>query len=126
MGEVYRARNELVGRTVAIKLLRPELAHDAEIVARFVREARAANAVRHPNVVDVLDIGQDESGAPYIVQEFLHGEDLARRLEEMGGRVPVSMALQVLIPVVEAIGVAHANGVVHRDLKPENVFLARV
>jgi len=124
MGDVYRAQNTMLGRVVAIKLLRPEHAHNREIVDRFLREARAANMVRHPNVVDMLDVGQDEHGSPYIVQEFLEGQDLAHYIESSGGRLPPSEAIEHLLPVVEAIEFAHARGVVHRDLKPENIFLA--
>src|SRR5579859_2321946 len=89
MGEVYRAENTMIGREVAIKVLREEHAENTDIVGRFLREARAANIVRHPNVVDVLDIGQDEHGAPFIVQELLEGEDLATYMESLGGRVPI-------------------------------------
>jgi serine/threonine protein kinase len=124
MGEVYRAENRLIGRTVAIKVLRPEFAKKAEVVARFLQEGRAANLVRHPNVVDVLDVGQDESGTPFIVQEFLRGVDLSKYLEMAGGCLALEIALATLIPVIDAVGVAHSKGVVHRDLKPENIFLA--
>jgi len=125
VGFVYKAQNTLIGRTVAIKLLRPEHASDEVLVARFLREARAANMVRHPNVVDVLDIGQDDDGVPFIVEEFLEGEDLAAYVRKQGGRLSPARALDILIPVVEAVGFAHSKGVVHRDLKPENVYLAR-
>ncbi|MBI5536904.1 MAG: serine/threonine protein kinase [Deltaproteobacteria bacterium] len=125
VGMIYRAQNTLIGRTVAIKLLRPEHASDEEVVGRFLREARAANLVRHPNVVDVLDIGQDESGVPFIVEEFLEGEDLARYVQNKGGHLEPAPALDLLIPVAEAVGYAHSRGVIHRDLKPENVFLSR-
>ncbi|HQP38950.1 MAG TPA: serine/threonine-protein kinase, partial [Polyangiaceae bacterium] len=125
VGFVYRAQNTLIGRTVAIKLLRPEHATDDTVVARFLREARAANMVRHPNVVDVLDIGQDDEGVPFIVEEFLEGEDLACYVKNQGGRLAPARALDILIPVAEAVGFAHSKGVVHRDLKPENVYLAR-
>ncbi len=124
MGEVYRAENKLIGRTVAIKVLRPEFAKKADVVARFLQEGRAANLVRHPNVVDVLDVGQDERGTPFIVQEFLHGSDFSKYLEAAGGRLSVEAALETLLPVIDAVAVAHSKGVVHRDLKPENVFLA--
>ena len=80
MGEVYRARNELVGRDVAIKVLRPELCRHVEVVQRFLREARAANAVQHENVVDVVDMGTDDQNVPFIVQELLVGKDLAHHL----------------------------------------------
>jgi len=125
MGDVWKARNVAVGREVAIKLLRSEHADNPSVAARFVREARTANLVRHPNVVDVLDVGHDDAGAPYLVQELLVGQDLARYAAECGGRVPVDAAMRILLSVVDAVAFAHAKGVVHRDLKPENVFLAR-
>src|SRR4051812_31262902 len=125
MGHVYRAVNEDVGRTVAIKLLRAEHAENAQVVDRFLREARAANLVRHPNVVDVIDIGREASGTPFIVQELLLGEDLARMVERRGGRLPVEEVVDILGPVIDAVAEAHARGVIHRDLKPENVFLAK-
>ncbi len=125
MGEVYRARNELVGRDVAIKVLRREMCGHEEVVQRFLREARAANVVQHPNVVDVLDMGTDAHNVPFIVQELLHGQDLAGRLVEAGGRLSVGEILALMLPVVDALALAHKRGVVHRDLKPENVFLAR-
>jgi tRNA A-37 threonylcarbamoyl transferase component Bud32 len=124
MGEVYRARNEFVGRDVAIKVLRPELCKHTEVVQRFLREARAANTVRHENVVDVVDMGTDEHGIPFIVQELLVGQDLAHHLVARGNRLPVDEILALMIPVVDAIATAHRHGVVHRDLKPENVFLS--
>ncbi|MBL8610333.1 MAG: protein kinase [Myxococcales bacterium] len=125
MGAVYRATNVAIGRVVAIKVLRQEHSRTAEIVERFLREARAANIVRHPNVVDVLDIGRDDDGAPFIVQELLEGEDFSAFVQRHGGKVGVQTALDLILPVVEAVEFAHARGVVHRDLKPENVFLAR-
>ncbi|MDB4928567.1 MAG: Serine/threonine protein kinase, partial [Myxococcaceae bacterium] len=123
MGEVYRARNELVGRDVAIKVLRPELCRHAEVVQRFLREARAANTVRHENVVDVVDMGTDDHNVPFIVQELLVGQDLAHHLVDRGNRLEIAEILTLMIPVVDAIATAHEHGVVHRDLKPENVFL---
>ncbi|MBS2015566.1 MAG: protein kinase [Deltaproteobacteria bacterium] len=125
MGHVYRAVNTLVGRPVAIKLLRIEHAENLAVRERFLREARAANLVRHPNVVDVVDIGQDEGGAPFIVQELLEGEDLAHLAARNGGKLPLQVVIDFLLPVIEAVAEAHLKGVVHRDLKPENVFLAR-
>lgn len=125
VGDVYRAQNTLIGRTVAIKLLKPEHATDDSVVERFLREAKAANLARHPNVVDVLDVGLDDEGIPFIVQEFLEGMDLGSHLKRVGGPLPSKQVLDLLIPVVEAVGLAHTRGVVHRDLKPENVFLAK-
>lgn len=126
MGEVYRAENTAIGRVVAIKILREECLAQPPIVARFLREARAANRVRHPNVVDVLDVGEDGKGVPFIVQEFLEGQDLAAHLEDFGGRISPRGALSIMLPVIDAVHAAHKASVVHRDLKPENVFLARV
>ena len=125
MGHVYRALNVEIERPVAIKVLRAEHAQNAPIVERFLREARAANLVRHPNVVDVVDIGRDGDGSPFIVQELLEGEDLAKYVEGRGGRLSLAEITEYLLPVVDAVAAAHARGVVHRDLKPENVFLAQ-
>jgi serine/threonine protein kinase len=124
MGEVYRARNLLVDRWVAIKLLHRELAGDPHVIERFMREAKASNVVRHRNIVDVLDIDTAEDGAMFIVEEYLEGEDLSARLAAEQGRLEPKAALDLLIPVCEAVGAAHAKGLVHRDLKPENIFLA--
>lgn len=125
MGHVYRAVNEDVGRMVAIKVLRSEHASNAPIVERFLREARAANLVRHPNVVDVLDVGRDGDGSPFIVQELLRGEDLSKYVERRGGKLTLDEIEEILLPVIDAVAEAHAHGVVHRDIKPENVFLSQ-
>lgn len=125
MGEVYRATNVSLGRKVAIKLLSPEYVHIEDDVLRFLREARAAAAVRHPNVVDVFDVARDEDGTPFIVQELLAGEDLERYLASRKGRLSCAEALEIMIPVADAVAAAHAQSVVHRDLKPANIFLAR-
>ena len=124
MGHVYRATNEDIGRAVAIKVLRTEHATNPSHVERFLREARAANLVRHPNVVDVLDIGRDADGSPFIVQELLNGRDLLTYVQECGGTLTFAEIVEYVLPVVEAVSLAHAQGVVHRDIKPENVFLA--
>jgi serine/threonine protein kinase len=124
MGHVYRATNELIGRPVALKLLRKEHAKNAEIVDRFVREARAANLVRHPNVVNILDMGREEDGTPFIVQQLLEGEDLAAYVTRVGGRISREEVVELLCPVIDAVAEAHACSVVHRDIKPANVFLA--
>ncbi len=125
MGEVYRATNVSLGRKVAIKVLSPEYVHIEEDVLRFLREARAAAAVRHSNVVDVLDVARDDDGTPFIVQELLAGEDLERYLRSRNGRLSFDEALEIMIPVADAVAAAHAQNVVHRDLKPANIFLAR-
>jgi aminoglycoside phosphotransferase (APT) family kinase protein/dienelactone hydrolase len=120
MGEVWRARDERLGRDVALKLLLP---HAADVTARsraFEREARAAGALNHPNVLTVYDIG-DHRGAPFIVMECLEGRTLRARLAE--GRLPIDDALRVALQVARGLHAAHARGIVHRDLKPENIFL---
>jgi hypothetical protein len=126
MGRVYRARNLGIERAVAIKLLNKEFASQDDFVERFLREARAASIVRHPNVVDVLDVGQEEDGTPFIVQELLVGRDLARHVSDHGGRLSPGEAVALLLPIAQAAGFAHSKGIVHRDLKPENIFLAKV
>lgn len=124
MGEVYRATNTLVGREVAIKILLPSLAKSDKVRARFLREAQLAHFVRHAHVVEILDIDEDEQGFPFIVQELLEGEDLASYIDRAGGALSLEVTLAVMVPVAEALGAAHAKGLVHRDLKPENIFLS--
>ncbi len=124
MGLVFRARNTLLDREVAIKILRPEVAASGGTHDEFLREARSANAVRHPNVVDVLDVGFD-GDLLYIVQELLSGETLAAQLERTR-TLTAARLLEVIAPVVAAVAHAHERGVLHRDIKPENVFLTQV
>ena len=125
MGEVYRATNVSLDRKVAIKLLNADFAKNEDDVLRFLREARAAAAVRHPNVVDVIDVAREDDGTPFIVQELLSGEDLEQFLHNSGGRLSADEILDIMIPVADAISAAHAKQVIHRDLKPANIFLAR-
>jgi serine/threonine protein kinase len=125
MGEVYRATNVSLGRKVAIKLLNKEHTSNEDDVMRFLREARAAAAIRHPNVVDVFDVARDDDGTPFIVQELLAGQDLEQYLGASDGKLPVAEALEIMIPVADAVAAAHRQDVVHRDLKPANIFLAR-
>jgi serine/threonine protein kinase len=123
MGEVWRARNLGTNERVAVKVLRDELSEDSALHARFLREARAAKAVKHPNVVELREVHEDDRGAPFLVMELLEGETLGRRLVRCG---PLSAAETsgILLPVIDAVEAAHRVGLVHRDLKPENVFLA--
>lgn len=125
MGEVYRATNVSLGRDVAVKILSREYVDNEDDVLRFLREARAAAMIRHPNVVDVLDVARDDDGTPFIVQELLSGEDLERYLGGRGGRLSAAEALEIMIPVADALGAAHEREVIHRDLKPANIFLSR-
>jgi serine/threonine-protein kinase len=124
MGAVFVARQERLDRRVAIKVLLPTVASSAEIVARFDREARAAAALQSDHVARVLDVGQLETGTPYMVMELLDGEDLAALLSRRG-RLPIDEAVAFVVQACDAISEAHALGIVHRDLKPANLFLAR-
>jgi len=125
MGEVYRATNVSLGRKVAIKILNKEHTSNEDDVMRFLREARAAAAVRHPNVVDVFDVSRDDDGTPFIVQELLSGQDLEQYLGTRPDCLSAEEALDIMIPVADAVAAAHKQDVVHRDLKPANIFLAR-
>jgi len=123
MGTVYSAVHRTLGKKVAIKTLRSELAAQPELRARFVREGKAAAAVRHPNVVDVDDVGI-AGDTPYLAMELLEGEDLRARVLRHG-RLRADETVDVVLPALLGLGEAHRAGVVHRDLKPDNIFLAR-
>jgi serine/threonine-protein kinase len=124
MGSVYVAEHAALRRKVAIKRLHPELAGDSKSVARFEREARAAAALRHPNIVEVIDLGFAEDGAPFLVMEFLDGKSLAAALRREG-RLPPKRACHIVSQTLSALGAVHREGIVHRDLKPDNVMLLR-
>ena len=124
MGVVVAAMHEQLRQRVAIKMLLPEAKASPNAVARFLREARAAAAIHGEHVARVLDVGELAEGAPYIVLEYLEGEDLARVLRD-GGPLSVEVAVGYVLQACEAIAEAHAAGIVHRDLKPSNLFLAR-
>jgi serine/threonine protein kinase len=121
MASVWLATNIRVDREVAIKLIRPEVLRNEELVARFRSEAKAAGRIDHPNVCDILDFGIGPVG-PYIVMEYLRGRTLAQMIKR-GGPMPVAMAAKLVRQALAGLMSAHANGIVHRDLKPENVFL---
>jgi serine/threonine protein kinase len=121
-GEVYLVENPLIQRRAAVKVLHTELARDAELVRRFLNEARAASAIQHPNIIDVLDAGGTADGAPYILMEFLEGVSLQKRLAD-AGRLALPQVLDIANQAGSALAAAHAAGIVHRDLKPENLFL---
>lgn len=123
MGTVYAAVHLGLGKRVAIKTLRAQMADDLALRARFLREGKAAAAVRHPNVVDVDDVGF-AGDTPYLVMELLEGEPLQRKVARHG-RLTAADTLDVLVPVLLALAEAHRAGVVHRDLKPDNIFIAR-
>ena len=122
MGEVYRARDARLDRTVAIKVLPDTLAADPHFRERFDREARAVAALNHPHICTLYDIGVQD-GASFLVMEYVEGETLAARLER--GAMPVDQALKAGIEVASALARAHRAGITHRDLKPANVMLTR-
>ena len=124
MGAVWAARNEVIGRDVALKVMQPELAKDRQATQRFFNEARICASIRDPSIVDVLDFGYTEKGAPYIVMELLTGESLeALVLREQ--RVAPATLLPIVRDVAAALQLAHDKTIVHRDLKPSNLFLHR-
>jgi serine/threonine protein kinase/sugar lactone lactonase YvrE len=120
MGEVYRARDSRLRRSVAIKILRADLSRDPARQRRFEREARAASALNHPNIVSVYDIGR-ESDIPFIVSEFVEGESLRCLIAR--GPAPAAQVVAIGSQIATGLGAAHAAGIVHRDLKPENIML---
>ncbi len=122
MGEVYAGRHPVIGKRVAIKVLRRELAASPEASERFVREARAVNQVAHPSVVDVFAFGRLDDGRHYLVMDLIEGKSLRAALAD--GPLPLDRALAILATIADALDAAHARGVVHRDLKPDNVMLA--
>lgn len=121
MGAVYLARHPRIGRKVAIKVLREDLALKQEIVNRLINEAVAANAIRHPNIIEIIDAGTLPSGVPYLVMEYLEGESFAARLRR--GPLRLEDAVSFTLDVASALQAAHSNGIVHRDLKPDNLFI---
>ena len=123
MGEVYCARDESLGRDVAVKVLPKELASDHDRLRRFEHEARAAAALNHPNILAVYGFSTTEELAPYLITELLQGQTLRKRLEQ--GEIPVRKAVEFALQIARGLAAAHDRGIVHRDLKPENLFLTR-
>ena len=123
MGVVVAASHLGLGQPVAIKLMLPDLATSAEFSARFLREARAAAAIRGDHAVRIFDVASAEDGRLYMVMELLEGEDLGQIIKKRGA-LPIAEAVDYLLQACDALGDAHAQGIVHRDLKPGNLFLA--
>src|SRR5438552_9565480 len=120
MSRVYRAQDRLLDRKVALKILHEHYGTDETYVARFRHEARAVAALSHPNIVTVMDRG-DEDGRQFIVFEYVEGENLKRLVER--GPVPVATVLELAVQVARGLSFAHQHGLVHRDVKPQNVLL---
>ncbi len=123
MAMVYRAHHKLVDRPCAVKVMNPALAADATVRERFRREAKSAQVIAHPNVIEIFDQGETTDGTPYIVMELLDGRTLADIIA--AGPLPAARGVAIMIQIARGIARAHDLGVVHRDLKPENIFLCR-
>jgi serine/threonine protein kinase len=124
MGLVYRCRHTVLNKTVALKIIRQDLAQDDETIGRFVTEAKAASAIGSEHIVEVFDFGKLPDGATYLVMEYLEGLTLGEAMDADGG-LALEDAIGIATRVAAALSAAHAVGVVHRDLKPDNVFLQR-
>ena len=122
MGEVYRATDTRLDRTVAIKVLPEHLADDPQRRERFEREARAVSSLNHPHICTLHDVGEQD-GTHFLVMEYVEGETLQKRLEK--GRLPFDQALEFAIQIADALDKAHRKGVVHRDLKPGNIMVTK-
>lgn len=126
MATIYAALDLRLDRQVAVKVMHPHLAQDEQFVSRFIREAKAAASLSHPNIVAVLDQGWNQGGTPcvFIVMELIEGATLRDYLHEQGA-LPVERALQLITPVASALAAAHRLGIVHRDIKPENILVSK-
>ena len=122
MGEVYLAEHQTIGRKAAVKVLHPEYAAQPTVVERFFNEARAANKVKHPSIIEVWDYGQAPDVGAYFVMEFLEGESLQHRLDARHKLAAPDVA-SLLSRVAAAVGAAHKAGIIHRDLKPDNIYI---
>jgi serine/threonine protein kinase len=123
MGVVYLAEHRMLGGKVALKFLATELSRNPQFVKRFRNEARAAYQLRHPNIVEVTDLDQDEDGSLFIAMEFVEGPSLRSVLRHAQGPLPVVRALQIAKDIAAGLSAAHARGAIHRDIKPENILV---
>ena len=125
-GVVYRAMHKVLNRPMAVKLLKREFIWDERSLLRFLREARAASVMDHPNIVYLYDFGRDELGEPYLVMEYVDGQTLHLAIQQSPSRtMPTERVLHIMLQVARALEHAHGKGVVHRDIKPENIVLTR-
>src|SRR5882762_8418254 len=124
MGAVYRGKHVMMDKTVAIKVLRPSLAGDDDVVARFSREAKAASRISHPHAVSVTDFGESENGVVFLVMEYLDGRTL-KEIIRSEGAMPLARVVEIIRQVTGALDAAHGQGVVHRDLKSDNIMVSQ-
>jgi serine/threonine-protein kinase len=126
MASIYEGFDTRLDRKVAVKIMHSHLAQDEQFVERFIREAKAAASLSHPNIVAVQDQGWNQSGTPavFIVMEMVDGHTLREYLNEQG-RIQIRDGIKFLLPVLSALSAAHRVGIVHRDIKPENILVSR-
>jgi serine/threonine-protein kinase len=122
MGVVFLAEHPVIGKKVAMKAIHPELSRNAEVVSRFMIEAKSVNQIGHEHIVDISDFGNTADGEFYFVMEYLQGQAMAERLKQVT-KLPPAQALNIAAQVADALGASHDHGIIHRDLKPENIYL---
>jgi serine/threonine protein kinase len=122
MGVVFLAEHPVIGKKVAMKAIHPELSRNAEVISRFMTEAKSVNQIGHEHIVDISDFGTTSQGEFYFVMEFLQGQAMAERLKQMT-KLPPAQALNIAAQVADALFASHQHGIIHRDLKPENIYL---
>ena len=122
MGVVYLAEHPVIGKKVALKAIHPELSRNAEVVSRFVTEAKSVNQIGHEHIVDIADFGTTPGGEFYFIMEYLQGEALSDRLKHEG-HLDATRAMVIGAQIADALDASHEHGIIHRDLKPENIFL---
>jgi serine/threonine-protein kinase len=124
MGIVYSATHAMLGKKLALKVLRGEVARDPDVVQRFITEAQSATSIGHENIIDISDFGRLPDRTVYFVMEYLDGEALTKLIRR-GGSIPVREAVHIIRQIASALGAAHTRGIVHRDLKPDNIYLIK-